>query len=162
MLAANPKKSNDRFEFKKKVKFAMGKKAIKALLEELDDCNKELERFTDKSEKIETFRKTIKPSFAKRLQRIQRYAASLHETLSVCWSCSCKSYHKTSLQLDQRGSLYANGLKKANPSPKTCFKVSFLSSSEDIKQLWTWQAAEIVVDDEDEKCVAFRPVSKPK
>ena len=42
MLSANPKKSNDRFEFRKRVKFGMTKKSIKALLEELAECNKEL------------------------------------------------------------------------------------------------------------------------
>jgi len=40
MLAANPKKGNEKFEFRKRVRFGMSKKSIKALLEELDDCNK--------------------------------------------------------------------------------------------------------------------------
>ncbi|KAL5444461.1 hypothetical protein PMIN06_008374 [Paraphaeosphaeria minitans] len=84
MLAVNPKKGNDRFEFRRRVKFGRSKKSIKALFEELDDCNKELERFTDKSERIEIIRrKTFKPSFANRLQHIQKYALTLHETLSV-------------------------------------------------------------------------------
>ncbi|OAG05678.1 uncharacterized protein CC84DRAFT_1186852 [Paraphaeosphaeria sporulosa] len=114
MLVANPKKGNDRFEFRRRVKFGMSKKSIKALLEELDDCNKELERFTDKSERIETIRrKIIKPSFANRLQRIQKYAFTLHETLSTCWS------------------------------------LSFSSDAAD-SQLWGWQAAEILVEDEED------------
>ena len=158
MLAANPKKSNDRFELRKRVRFGMSKKSIKALLEELDDCNKELERFTDKSEKIDSFRKTVKPSFAKKLQRIQKYATSLHQTLSVCWACSCKD-HSTSLELDQRGSLYASGMKPANASQKTCFKVSFSSGAD--AQLWKWQAAEITID-EDDGCDSLEIVAKPK
>jgi hypothetical protein len=159
MLAANPKKSNDKFELRKRVRFGMSRKSIKALLEELNDCNKELERFTDKSEKIETLRKAVKPSFANRLQRIQKYATSLHETLNMCWSCSC-STHSTSLELDRRGSLYASGMRTARLSSKTCFKVSFSSGPD--AQLWRCQAAEIVVEDEDDSCDVLHLSPKPK
>ncbi|KAF2676720.1 hypothetical protein K458DRAFT_396613 [Lentithecium fluviatile CBS 122367] len=161
LLAANPKKSNDKFEFRKRVRFGMSKKSIKALLGELDDCNKELERFTDKSEKIESFRKTVKPSFANKLQRIQKYATSLHQTLSSCWACSCKN-HSTSLELDQRGSLYASGMKTKSITSKTCFKVSFASGPN--AQFWSCQAAEIFIEDEDEDdhCGALHLMAKPK
>ncbi|KAF1971802.1 hypothetical protein BU23DRAFT_173135 [Bimuria novae-zelandiae CBS 107.79] len=165
ILVANPQKSNDRFEFRKRVKFGMSKKAIKALLEELDDCNKELERFTDKSERIETIRrKATKPSFANRLQRIQRYALTLHDTLSACWSCACHSLHSTSLQLEQRSDLYASAPMKASlQSSKTCFKVSFATDSKDVSQLWTWQAAEILVEeDEEEKPISLQLPMSPK
>lgn len=128
----------------------MSKKTIKGLLEELDDCNKELERFTDRSEKLETYRKATKPSFATKLQRIQSYAKNLHGSLLSSWSCSCRSYHKTSLQLEQRGNLYASGLKKANSSSKTCFTVSFSSSGAAVHpHPWNWQVAEIYVEEED-------------
>jgi hypothetical protein len=119
----------------------MNKKAIKALLEELDDCK--LERFTEKSEKIETYRKSVKPAFATRLQRIQSYAQSLHG--SLLWSCACKSDHKTSLQLDPRGSLFASGMKKTSA---TSFTVSFTTTTSD-KARWNWQTAEIHVEEED-------------
>jgi hypothetical protein len=132
----------------------MNKKAIKALLEELDDCNKELERFTEKSEKIETFRKTVKPAFATRLQRLQGYAKNLHE--SLLWSCSCKTSHKTNLQLEPRGSLYATGMKK--PALKISFTVSFTTSA-DHNVLWSCQAAEIHVDEEDADPI---PLASPK
>ncbi|KAF2715052.1 hypothetical protein K504DRAFT_365978 [Pleomassaria siparia CBS 279.74] len=95
ILVANPKKDNDKFEFRKRVRFGMSKKTIKALLEELDECNKELERFTNRSEKLETYRKATKPSFATRLQQIQSYAKNLHGSLLSSWSCSCRSYHRT-------------------------------------------------------------------
>ncbi|KAF1957487.1 hypothetical protein CC80DRAFT_503816 [Byssothecium circinans] len=160
LIVANPKK-NDKFEFRKRVKFGMSKKGIKALLEELDDCNKELERFTEKSEKIETVRKSVKPSFANRLQRIQKYATGLHETLSVCFSCACKSSHSTNLRLDQRGTLFASG-KKANQTPKTCFNVSFSSISDDDTHLWNWQAAEIVVEEEEDDYFELQPGTKPR
>jgi hypothetical protein len=132
----------------------MNKKAIKALLEELDDCNKELERFTEKSEKIETYRKSVKPAFASRLQRIQGYAKSLHD--SLLWSCSCKSSHKTSLQLEPRGNLFVSGMKKAS---KTSFTVSFTTTAVADDASWIWQAAEIQVDEED---LISTPLPSPK
>jgi len=138
----------------------MNKKTIKALLEELDECNKELERFTEKNEKIETYRKATKPSYARQLQRLQRYAKSLHESLTVCWSCSCKSSHKTSLQLESRGSVFAPGTKK-NTSSKTRFNVSFSTAPPDGKGVsWLVQVAEICVDDEDDTCL--KPMASPK
>lgn len=136
----------------------MNKKAIKALLEELDDCNKELERFTEKSEKIETIRKTVKPAYASRLQRLQGYAKSLHD--SLCFVCSCKASHTTSLQLEPRGNLFASGIKKTS---KTSFTISFTTitaASDDTKDAsWSWQAAEVLVDDEDSVAT---PLSSPK
>ncbi|KAH8725263.1 hypothetical protein GQ44DRAFT_616408 [Phaeosphaeriaceae sp. PMI808] len=144
ILVANPKKADDKFEVGKRIRFGMNKKAIKALLEELDDCNKELERFTEKSEKIETYRKSVKPAFANRLQRVQGYAKNLHG--SLLWSCSCKHSHKTSLQLEPRGNLFATGLKQKS---KTSFTVSFTTTTTENDASWTCQAAEIHVDEED-------------
>lgn len=138
----------------------MNKKTIKALLDELDDCNRELERFTDKSEKIETYRKSVKPSYATRLQRLQRYAKTLHDSLSVCWSCSCKSSHNTKLQLEPRHGLFITGLRKTISPSKTSFNVSFSTiSAETCDASWLWQAAEIEVEDEDEH---LTPVPSPK
>jgi hypothetical protein len=136
----------------------MSKKSIKALLEELNDCNRELERFTEKSEKIETYRKAAKPSFAARLQRIQGYAKNVHT--SLCWSCSCKNTHRTSLRLEPRESLYASGMRSSDDT-KTCFTVSFSSLAADSGVPWTWQAAEINVEEDD---VNLTPIfsSKPR
>ncbi|KAL5121729.1 hypothetical protein ACEQ8H_000416 [Pleosporales sp. CAS-2024a] len=157
ILAANPKKASDKFELGKRIRFGMNKKAIRALLEELDDCNKELERFTEKSEKMETMRKSVKPAFASRLQRIQGYAKSLHE--SLLWSCSCKSTHKANLQLEPRGQLFASGMKKA--SAKTSFTVSFTTTVGD-DALWRWQAAEVLVEEDEDEGLAPSPMSSPK
>lgn len=158
LLAANPKKGSEKFEFTKRVRFGMSKKTIKALLEELNDCNRELERFTEKSEKIETFRKVAKPSFATRLQRVQGYAKNLHS--SLCWSCSCKDTHRTSLQLEPRSNLYASGMKISSAS-KTCFTVSFSTLAADVSAPWRWQAAEINIE-EDEEDTRLTPLSSPK
>jgi hypothetical protein len=154
---ANPKNGNDKFEFAKRVRFGMSKKTIKALLEELNDCNRELERFTEKSEKIETYRKAAKPSFSIRLQRLQSYARNVHTSLR--WSCSCRDIHRTSLQLEPRGNLYAPGLKTLNHN-RTCFTVSFSSLATDVdKAPWTWQAAEINIEEDD---AILTPMSSPK
>lgn len=140
----------------------MNKKTVKALLEELDECNKSLERFTEKSEKIETYHRATKPSYASRLQKLQRYAKTLHESLSVCWSCSCKSSHRTSLQLEPRGNVFAFRGQKPTESPKTSFGVAFSTMDADGSGVpWLIQAAEISVEDEDEdECLA--PMASPR
>lgn len=155
---ANPKKGNDKFEFRKRIRFGMSKKTVKALLEDLNACNRELERFTDKSEKIETYRKAAKPSFAARLQRIQGYAKSVHT--SICWSCSCKDSHCTSLQLEHRDNLYASNKSRLTVK-KTSFRVSFSSLEDDSKASWRWQPAEISVEEEEEE-LSHTPMSSPK
>ncbi|KAF2005379.1 hypothetical protein P154DRAFT_571101 [Amniculicola lignicola CBS 123094] len=160
ILAANPQKNN-KFEFKKRVRFGMNKKNIKKLLEDLDECNKELERFTDRSEKLETHRKAAKPSFAKHLQRVQTYAKDLHNSILSSWSCSCQSYHRTSLQLEPRDTIFATGMKKAKASTATSFAITFSSSGE-FTHPWTWQEAEIRIDDEDDDTQLAPKISNVK
>ncbi|KAI4702762.1 hypothetical protein J4E89_010296 [Alternaria sp. Ai002NY15] len=164
ILAAHPKKADDTFEFGKRVKFAMNKKSVKGLLDELDECNRQLERFTEKSEKIETFHKATKPSYATRLQKLQRYAKILHESLNLCWSCACKSSHTASLQLEPRESVFASKHHKMYNSAKTSFNVSFSTISSDSHGApWLFQAAEFHVDDEEEEgCLTPMPSPKPR
>jgi hypothetical protein len=139
----------------------MNKKSVRSLLDELDECNRQLERFTEKSEKIETFHKATKPSYATRLQRLQRYAKILHESLNVCWSCACKSSHTASLQLEPRESVFASRHQKAFSLSKTSFNVSFSTISSDGNGVpWLFQAAEIYVEDEEDVCLT--PMSSPK
>jgi hypothetical protein len=141
----------------------MGKKTIKGLLEELAECNKELERFTEKSEKVETVRKLTKPSFTARLQRIQEFAKSLHSTITSSWSCSCRSNHRTSLQLEQREHLYVSASKRQKLSSKICFTVSFTTFGDAVYP-WTWQEAEIQIAEEDTHACTpqLTPVPKPR
>ena len=164
ILAAHPKKADDTFEFGKRVRFAMNKKSVKGLLDELDECNRQLERFTEKSEKIETFHKATKPSYATRLQKLQRYAKILHESLNLCWSCACKSSHTASLQLEPRESVFASKHHKMYNSAKTSFNVSFSTISSDSHGApWLFQAAEFHVDDEEEEgCLTAMPSPKPR
>ncbi|KAF3053314.1 hypothetical protein E8E11_010605 [Didymella keratinophila] len=122
LLVANPKKSNDKFEIRKRIRFGMSKKTVKALLEELNECNRELERFTEKSEKIETYRKAAKPSFATRLQRIQGYAKNLHS--SLC--CSMWSRQAAEINIeDEEDSGLTSPL--SSPKPRVSKSVSFSS-----------------------------------
>ncbi|KAH9860258.1 hypothetical protein IAQ61_012043 [Plenodomus lingam] len=165
LVAANPKKG-DKFELRKRIRFGMNKKTIKGLLNELDECNKELERFSEKTEKIQTYRKSVKPANATRVRRLQGYAKSLHDSLTLCWSCACRSSHRSNLQLDPRDDLFDRGPKKATISSKISFNVSFSTLDTDNKQTpWLWQAAEISIEDEPEEdtanLTAFSP-SKSK
>ncbi|OCL10028.1 hypothetical protein AOQ84DRAFT_290086 [Glonium stellatum] len=171
MLIANPQQANRKFQFKKRVRFGMSKKTIKALLEELDDCNKELERFTERSEKLEPYRKASKPSFGRRLQRIQSYAKNLHHVLIQSWTCSCRTSHCTNLQLEQRLVGYNTGVTKVKGQidKGICFTLSFSSTCPP----WTWQEAEIRIQEPEEvlekltvrpkfsKNVSFSPSTTP-
>ena len=105
---ANPKKGNDKFEFRKRIRFGMSKKTVKALLEDLNACT------------------------------------------SICWSCSCKDSHCTSLQLEHRDNLYASNKSRLTVK-KTSFRVSFSSLQDDSKASWRWQPAEISVEEEEEE-----------
>jgi hypothetical protein len=149
MLMANPQQANRKFQFKKRVKFGMSKKTIKGLLEELDDCNKELERFTERSERLEPYRKASKPSFGRQLQRIQLYAKSLHHVLIESWTCSCRTSHCTNLQLEQRLMGYTDGVTKVKGqiNKGTCFTLSFSSTCPP----WTRQEAEIRIQEPEEE-----------
>jgi hypothetical protein len=139
----------------------MRKKNVNALLEKLDECNKQLERLTEKSEKIETYHRPTKPSYATRLQKLQRYAKILHDALCVCWSCSCKSSHTASLQLDPRGDMFAPRSQKKLCSTKTSFDISFSTISSDGTGVpWSFQAARICVDEEEDDYLS--PMASPK
>ncbi|EDU40467.1 predicted protein [Pyrenophora tritici-repentis Pt-1C-BFP] len=144
-LATNSKKLNDAFEFRKRVRFGMSKKTIKALLEELDKCNKQLERLTKNSEKIETYHKATKPSYAMRLRKLQRYAKTLHDSLT----------------LEPRGSVFAARTQKRRPSLKISFNVSFSTIDPEGSGVpWQFQAAEICVEDEEDMCLT--PMASPR
>ncbi|EON62852.1 hypothetical protein W97_02077 [Coniosporium apollinis CBS 100218] len=146
LLSANPQKADNKFEFSKRIKFSISKKRIKGLLEDLNECNKELERFTDKSERLEPYRSAWKASQVAPLQRVQRYAKRLHDVLSLAWTCSCNASHSTTLRLEPRAiTARSKNMKiKGRQGDVTCFKVCFSSSSSP----WTWQEAEIRVEDQ--------------
>ncbi|KAL1626536.1 hypothetical protein SLS54_002698 [Diplodia seriata] len=128
LLANGQPKPSQKFEFRKRVKFSMNKKKVKRLLEELDECNKELERFTEKSEKLEPYRKNSKPSIALRLQKIQTYARVLHSSLGDAFSCSCKASHCANLHLERRDLHPKASGRRPVDDPGTIFTVSFMDN----------------------------------
>ncbi|EKG16004.1 hypothetical protein MPH_06826 [Macrophomina phaseolina MS6] len=152
MLIANKPKMTQKFEFRKRVKFSMNKKKVKRLLEEFDECNKELERFTDKSERLEPYRKSSKPSTAQKVQKIQAYAKTLHQTLVGAFSCSCRKSHITNLHLERRELNLRPGWRKTACRPGTTFTVSFVDKS----LSWVVKEAKISFpEDEDELSVSM-------
>jgi hypothetical protein len=101
LLKSIPRKDR-KFEFRRRIKFSMSKKKLKSLLDDLDGCNRELERFTDKSERLEPFRATSnsKLSYTPPLPQIRTYAKSLYDVL--CSGRECHTFHRAKLQLDAR------------------------------------------------------------
>lgn len=145
MLLANPQQAKNKFEFRKRVKFGMSKKKIQALLSELNDCNRQLERFTEKSEKLESYKKPCKPSYARKLQKMQSYAKQLHSVLIDAWSCSCHSSHTTNLQLEQRLIGSTTGTRSTNDDSSGALQFSIAFSS--TCPPWSWQKAHIRVSE---------------
>jgi hypothetical protein len=99
MLKKAPRKAN-KFEFLRRVKFGMLKKKFKLLLNDFDECNKELERFTDKSERLGPYRSTTRSIFKPPLPQIRSYAKSVYNVL--CVGMSCQASHSARLQLENR------------------------------------------------------------
>lgn len=146
LLAHGQPKVAQKFEFRKRVKFSMNKKKVKRLLEELDECNKELERFTEKSEKLEPYRKSSKPSIAQKLQKIQTYARVLHNTLVDSFSCSCKASHCANLHLERRELHPKASGRRPLPEPGTIFTVSFTDKTGS----WMLRETQICCSEEDD------------
>lgn len=84
------------------MKFGMRVKKLKALLDDLDSENRKLERFTDKTERLEPYR-AAKPTsvFDPPLDDIRSYAKYLYAVLCVDASCQLSS-HQAKLQLEKR------------------------------------------------------------
>ncbi|KAI9709576.1 MAG: hypothetical protein M1820_003336 [Bogoriella megaspora] len=147
LVLGTPRKDFRNFEFTRRIKFGMSRKKIKSRLDELDECIKELERFTDKSERLEPYRvgPTLSPA---KFERIRQYADTLHRNLRLAWNCSCRTSHRTYLQLQQRindpRSRRSSGQRQCSSqkdyrNSETCFMVLFSGNP------WPgeWRQAEI-------------------
>ncbi|KAF1986003.1 hypothetical protein K402DRAFT_421580 [Aulographum hederae CBS 113979] len=141
LLKSAPSHPSYATEIKKRIKFGISKKYIKRLLEQLRDCNIELERFTEKSERLETYRRASKKTFSHKLQKIQGYAKTLHNVLT--WNCSCRASHRADLLLEQRINCakHASGQRTGTGDGMICFSVSFLSTCSQ----WERREAEVQV-----------------
>lgn len=139
LLKRAPREGNH-FEFGRRVKFGMKLKKLKGLLDELDGENRKLERFTDKTERLEPCRAARSTSiFNPALDDIRSYAKHLYGVVCVGAGCS-QSRHQAKLQLEKR--LYQKPAKfsskqKNNQPTRSCFRVSLYDSR--------WQDVEVEI-----------------
>ena len=117
-------------------------KKFKRLLDELESENRKLERFTDKTGRVEPYR-SAKPTsmFNPPLNDIRLYAKNLYGVLCVGAGCS-QSRHQAKLQLEKR--LYPKRTKASWKQSKEvcqnsrpCFRVSLYASR--------WQDVEVQI-----------------
>ncbi|KAE9374642.1 hypothetical protein N431DRAFT_464877 [Stipitochalara longipes BDJ] len=81
-LLANHPRRDGKFEFMRRVKFSMSKKKMKNLLDELDDCNRQLEGFTNKTGQLESFESSTKSQLSLSFtNKIRSFAASLYNVI---------------------------------------------------------------------------------
>ena len=120
---------------------------MKNLLDDLDECNKELERFIDKSERLLSYRKPAKTSAANPLNEVRRYAEALYNVL--CIGANCHVSHRAKLQLERRTKppKGSRSLAAADNSDDVCFTVSLLvyKGGQDPNSSWIWQETEVQV-----------------
>ena len=148
MILANPRQSSGNFEFKKRIKFGLTKKRIKVLLDELEFNIKELERFTDRGEKLEQRGKGVWNATAGApWERLRQSAKQLHQAVTR-WNCPCHTEHATNLELEQRVEISkSKRRKRSNMKDGISFTVSFTTFDETMLQ---WQEAEIKIDPKEE------------
>lgn len=111
----------------------MKRQKVRRLLEELDICNRRLDTYTNKAEKLEEPYKAEKKSkFALPLRLIEENAARLYDVLSRTW-CSAHSSHHAGLLLEQRlvkkrRRMASQQKKHAEECDVNCFGISLLQS----------------------------------
>jgi hypothetical protein len=135
ILEANPP-INNKYEFRKRVKFGLKVKDMKRLLKELDDNNKTLARFQEKTDTLAPYKKPNKNHFAT-IHRIRGHAKNLHDAI-ISRGRSCKSHkvHSLKLGLDKRIAATRAEAKKAFWKPPAIdFKVLFSADSPTIQEL---------------------------
>jgi hypothetical protein len=109
----------------------MKKGKLKKLLEEFDTCNKRLDSYTSKANKIEeAYRAQRKSKFAYPLRLIQENAEKLHNALGRTW-CTARSTHRAGLLLEQRLAKRRKHMTNLPDKPKVecdvnCFRISLL------------------------------------
>ncbi|RDW59872.1 hypothetical protein BP6252_12959 [Coleophoma cylindrospora] len=136
ILRSNPTSRKDGilgFQFSKRVKFTMKRQKVKRLLEELEMCNRRLDTYANKAEKLESPYKAAKQSkFALPLYMVEENTARLYDVLSRTW-CSNHSSHHAGLLLEQRLVKKRNRKtgRERDPAEKcdiNCFRISLLQS----------------------------------
>ncbi|CAJ2511366.1 Uu.00g069910.m01.CDS01 [Anthostomella pinea] len=140
--------SISKFEFRRRVKFTWNKKKITRLLGEVEDCNKRLELFIEKAEKMNQSTATTgksgpKSTLAIPLQMIHDYAGRLHDVFSRALNGCTQHSHHASLLLEHRmiRAQKKKGLKHVAKDEDQTFLVSFQSPSNPK----AWHNAEIQI-----------------
>ena len=133
VLANPPSKKNGKleFQFSKRVKFTMKRQKIKRLLVELDICNKRLDTYANKAEKLEEpYKEEKKSKFALPLRLIEENATRLYDVLARTW-CPAHSSHHAGLLLEPRLVKKRKGRVSQQNAEKfdvNCFRISLLQS----------------------------------
>lgn len=133
VLANPPSKKHGKleFQFSKRVKFTMKKKKVKRLIVELDICNRRLDTYANKAEKLEEPYKAEKKSkFALPLRLIEENATRLYDVLARTW-CPAHSSHHAGLLLEQRlvkKRKQRVSQQNAEKCDVNCFRISLLQS----------------------------------
>lgn len=132
IVIANPpsrKHGKLEFQFSKRVKFTMKRQKVKKLLVELDICNKRLDTYANKAEKLEEpYKAEKKIKFALPLRLIEENATRLYDVLARTW-CPAHSSHHAGLLLEPR--LVKKGMgrvsqRNAERCDANCFWISLL------------------------------------
>lgn len=135
VLANPPSKKHGKleFQFSKRVKFTMKRQKVKRLLVELDICNRRLDTYANKAEKLEEpykYKAEKKSKFALPLHLIEENATRLYDVLAQTW-CPAHSSHHAGLLLEQR--LVKKRKRRvsqqnAEKCDVNCFRISLLQS----------------------------------
>ena len=118
----------------------MKRQKVRKLLEEFDTCNKRLDTYANKAEKLEEPYKAMKRSkFTFPLRLIEENAARLYDVLSRMW-CSNHSSHHAGLLLEKRlvkkhKQKPCQQTKYAEECDVNCFGLSLLQSQSPRKWL---------------------------
>jgi len=111
----------------------MKRQRVRKLLEELEICNRRLDTYANKAEKLEEpYKAEKKPKFALPLRSIEENAARLYDVLSRTW-CSAHSSHHAGLLLEQRlvrkrKRMASQQGGRAEECDVNCFGISLLQS----------------------------------
>jgi hypothetical protein len=121
---------NNKYEFRKRVKFGLKIKDMKRLLRELDENNKTLARFQEKTDTLAPYKKPNKNHFTS-LNRIRGHAKDLHAAIiSRGRGCKFHKMHNLKLGLDKRIAPTRAEAKRAFWKPQDIdFRILFSTES---------------------------------
>lgn len=129
-----------------RIKITLKKRVYKELLDEIDQANKDLRKFTQQSislEPIKRERRSKRP--IAELKLIRKHAASLYRVLmnDKAWKCSCKTHHRVSLCLEARPKIPE--VKPSTPKDLMFRAIITVSNGADTSGATTrWEEVEVI------------------